>query len=151
MHNLNIFGAKTNHGQTRIHKSHHGPNLGESITFPLIVYFVAGHGTNIQMTFCLKTPKWESQNSQSWDFRNFGGHITLSANLRLRWNLKQSCSPYQELSNSMWHTTCTQGNPSNFRLLVVRSQIANLILGFSFDHNLCFRCPNGSCEPISDI
>ncbi len=25
------------------------------------------------------------------------------------------------------------------------------ILDFSFDHNLCFRCPNGSWEPILDI
>jgi hypothetical protein len=51
----------------------------------------------------------------------------------------------------MWHDTCTQGNRVDFLLLVVGSQIANLTIGPSFDHNLCFKCPNGSCEPISNI
>jgi hypothetical protein len=27
----------------------------------------------------------------------------------------------------------------------------NLTLGLSFGHNLCFRCPNGPCEPTLDI
>jgi len=34
MHSLSTFGAKTSHMQTRIHKIHHGPNLGEATTFP---------------------------------------------------------------------------------------------------------------------
>jgi hypothetical protein len=51
----------------------------------------------------------------------------------------------------MWHTTCMQGNWGNSWLLVVGSQIANLIFGSSFGHNLCLKCPNGSCEPILDI
>jgi hypothetical protein len=61
VHNWSTFGAKTNHGQTQTHKTHHGPNLGEAITFPLIVYFVPSHGTSTQMSFCLGTPKWESR------------------------------------------------------------------------------------------
>jgi hypothetical protein len=72
VHSLNIFGAKTSHEQTRTNKIHHGPDLGEATTFPLIVYYVPLHEVNIQMTFCLGTPKWESQNCQSWDYRNFG-------------------------------------------------------------------------------
>jgi hypothetical protein len=51
----------------------------------------------------------------------------------------------------MWHAVCTLGNRVNFLLLMVGSQIASLILDLSFDHNLCFRCPNESCEPILDI
>ncbi len=55
----------------------------------------------------------------SWDaqvgvlkFPKFGllqlwGCITLLANLQLRWGLKQSCSPHQELFNDMLHVTCT--------------------------------------------
>jgi len=74
VHSWSTFGAKTSHGQTWTHKIHHGLNLGEATTFPLIVYFVPLHEAHIQMTFCLETPKWESQNSQSWDFRNFGAH-----------------------------------------------------------------------------
>jgi hypothetical protein len=31
------------------------------------------------------------------------------------------------------------------------SQIVNLTHGLSFGHNLCFKSPNGLCEPILDI
>jgi hypothetical protein len=34
---------------------------------------------------------------------------------------------------------------------VVKSQNANLTPGPSSSHNLCFKCPNGSCELILDI
>jgi hypothetical protein len=34
---------------------------------------------------------------------------------------------------------------------MVESWITNLTQDVSFGHNLCFRCPNGSCEPILDI
>jgi hypothetical protein len=57
MHSLNIFGARTNHRQTRTHKTHHGPDLGEATTFPLIVYSVHFHEAHIQMGFCPETPK----------------------------------------------------------------------------------------------
>jgi len=68
---LKHFGARTNHGQTWTYKTHRDPDLGEATTFPLIIYFVPDHGTNTQMSFC--PSKWESQNSQSWGFHNFGG------------------------------------------------------------------------------
>jgi hypothetical protein len=58
--------------QTRTHKTHHGSDLGEATTFPLIVYFVPLQGAHIQMAFCHGTPKWEFRNSQSWDSRDFG-------------------------------------------------------------------------------
>jgi hypothetical protein len=79
------------------------------------------------------------------------GPITLCANLWLRWCLKKSCSPCQEISNGMSHTTYTQGNQIDSQLLVVGSQTANLTPGLSFGHNLCFQCPNGLCKPILDI
>jgi hypothetical protein len=79
------------------------------------------------------------------------GPIILCANLWLRWGLKQSCSPHQELSNRMWHATFMQGNLGDSWLLVVGNQIANLTLGPSFGHNLCLKCPNESCKPLSDI
>jgi hypothetical protein len=40
-----------NHGHTRIHKTHHGLNLGEVTTFPLIVFSTAHHENYTQMTF----------------------------------------------------------------------------------------------------
>jgi hypothetical protein len=51
----------------------------------------------------------------------------------------------------MSHTTCNLGNRGDSQLLVLKSQIVNLTFGPSFGHNLCFKCSNGSCEPISDI
>ncbi len=41
-----------NHGQTRTSKTHHGSDLEEATTFPLIVYYVPSHGTNTKMSFC---------------------------------------------------------------------------------------------------
>jgi C-terminal processing protease CtpA/Prc len=38
-----------------------------------------------------------------------------------------------------------------FLTFVVESQIASLTFDLSFCLNLCFKCPNGSCEPILDI
>ncbi len=65
--------------------------------------------------------------------------------------MKKSCRSCQKLFNGIWHATYTQGNRVDSWLSVVGSQIANLTPGPSFDHNLCFKCLNGSCKPISDI
>jgi hypothetical protein len=84
-------------------------------------------------------------------FSQFWKPITLCVNLWLRWGLKQSCSPCQDLSNNMCHVICTQRNQGDSWLLMVRSQIDNLTPDLSFGHNLCFKCPNGWCKPILDI
>ncbi len=86
--NYNTFGARTNHGQTRTHKIHHGPDLGEATTFPLIVYYVPSHETSTQMSFCpgthLGVPKFPKLGlSQLW------GPITLCINVRLRWKYEK--------------------------------------------------------------
>jgi len=77
--------------------------------------------------------------------------IILCEDLWLKWGLKPSFSPCQELSNGMWHATYTQGNWGDSWLLVVKNQIVNLTPNPSFGHNLCFECPNGSCKPILNI
>jgi len=64
---------------------------------------------------------------------------------------KESCSFHWELSNGLWHATCTQVNWGYSQFLVVKNQIDNLTLGFSFSHNLCFKYANGLCKPILDI
>jgi hypothetical protein len=66
-------------------------------------------------------------------------------------SIKQSCSPHQKLSNGVSHATCMQRNWVDSRFFVVGSQIVGLTSGLSFGHNLCFKCPNGSCKPILDI
>jgi hypothetical protein len=78
-------------------------------------------------------------------------HITWCEDLRLWWGLKKNGSPCWDLSNGMLHVACTQGNQVDFWFLVVGSQTATLTPNLSFGYNLCFRSPNGWCEPISDI
>jgi hypothetical protein len=77
--------------------------------------------------------------------------ITPGSNLGLGWSLKQTCSSPQELSNDVLHFICKHQGRVDSRLFVVGSQTANLTPSPSFDHNLCCRCPNGSCEVIFDI
>jgi hypothetical protein len=55
MHSWSTFGARMSHGKIQILKTHHGSNLGQATTFPLIIYFVPFHEGHIQMTFCLGT------------------------------------------------------------------------------------------------
>ncbi len=77
--------------------------------------------------------------------------ITSRLDLRSGRDLKQICSSPQGLSNSVSHFTCTHRDQVDSRLLVVESQIVSLTPGLSFNHNLCYICPNGSCEAILDI
>jgi hypothetical protein len=77
--------------------------------------------------------------------------ITFYADLWLGWGLKQSCNPCWKLFNDIGHTTFMQVNQGDYWLLVVKSQIGTLTPGPSFGHNLCFKYPNGSCEPILHI
>jgi hypothetical protein len=81
-------------------------------------------------------------------FPRLCGPIISSAHLQLKRSLKQSCSPFRELLNNMSHTTYTQVNQGDFRLLVVKSQIGSLTLDPSFGHNLCLKYP---CKLILDI
>jgi hypothetical protein len=77
--------------------------------------------------------------------------ITSCSDLRLGWGLKQTCSSLRELSNNVSHSTCTHQGQVDSWLFMVGSQTGSLTPSLSFDHNLCCRCPNGSCEAILDI
>ncbi len=107
VHNLSIFGARTSHRQTWIHKTYHGPNLGEATTFPLIVYYVLDHRTSTQMSFLSHDSQVGVLKFLKLGLSQLWGLITLCVDLRLRWGLKQNCSSCQKLSNGMWHVTCT--------------------------------------------
>ncbi len=116
----------------------------------------------LQYTLCLSTrptskwlfvprlPSGSPEIAKIKTFATLGPH-NFVCKPPIEMSLKQSCSPRRELSNGMWHLTCTQGNRIDSRLLMVRSQVANLTFKLFFDHNLCFRCPNGLYEPILDI
>jgi hypothetical protein len=151
VHGWNTFGAQTSHRQTLIHNTHHNPDLGEATTFPFIVFFVLGHGDCTQMSFCLGTPKLGIPKFLKLKLLQLWRLITFSANLRLKWSLKQSCSNRQDLFNNMLHVTYTQINQCNFLFLMVGSQIDNLTYDPSFGHNLYFMDLDGSYEPSLDI
>jgi hypothetical protein len=140
-----------NHEQTWTHKTHHGLDLGEAITFPLILYFVPLHEAHIQMAFFPQDSQMGVLKFLKLGLPQLWVFITLCADLGLKWSLKQNCSPHWEFSNDISHATYTKGNRINSQLLVVKSQTANLTPDPSFGHNLCFRSPNGSCKPILDI
>jgi hypothetical protein len=77
--------------------------------------------------------------------------ITSCSDLRLGWGLKQICSSPWEFSNGVSHSTCTHKGQVDSRLLVVRSQIACLTPGLSFDpYNRLwvFGSPRGLSSPI---
>ncbi len=77
--------------------------------------------------------------------------ITLCSDLQSWWGLKQTCNSPWELSKGVSHSPCAHQGRVDSRLLMVESRIANLTIGPSFAHNLCYKCPNGPCEPIFDI
>jgi hypothetical protein len=79
------------------------------------------------------------------------GAITSCSNLRSGRGLKQSCSSRRNLSNGVSHDIYTHGSRVDSRHFVVGSQTISLTPGLSFCHNLCYKCPNGSCELILDI
>jgi len=151
MYNWNTFGAQTYHGHTWTHKTRYNPNLGEATTFPLIILFVLNHGSCTQMSFCPRTPKLGVSKFLKLRLPRLWKFITFCAHLLLRWGLKKSCSSFSEISNDMWHTTCTQVSQSNSWFLVVGSQIDKLTIRLFFGHNLCFKYSNGMCESILDI
>jgi len=136
------------------HKTHHGPDSGETTTFPHIVFFVTLRWGYIQMALFFGTPKLESRNCPEtvpvgvpglWEL------ITPDCQVWSRRGLNQSCSPRRDLSNAMSHFPFGGREKVDSRLLVVGSQTASLTLGPSFAHNLSDKCPNGQCEAIFDI
>jgi hypothetical protein len=151
LRNWNTFGARTRHEHTWTHKTHYDPNLGETSTFPLILFFMISHRGCIQMSFCPKTPKLGIPKFSKLWFPQLWKPITSYENLQLKWSLKQSCSLYLKFSNDMWHNTWTQVNQGDSWLLMVKNQIGTLTPGPFLGHNFCFKYSNGSCEPILKI
>jgi hypothetical protein len=103
------------------HKTHHSPNLGEAITFPLIVFSMISHKGYIQMSFCFGTPKLRVPKFPKLGLLALWKAITFCAHLWLRWSLKKSCSLHQKLFNNMWHITYTQVFQGDYWLLMVKS------------------------------
>jgi hypothetical protein len=131
--------------------THHGSDSGSATTILPIVVSVPFRRTCIRMALFPGTPKVESRNCLGFGLPGLWDIIASRPDLRLGRGLNQTCSPIQELSNAMSHSPIARRERVDSRLLVVRSQIANLTPGPSFAHNLGCRCPNDQCEAISDI
>ncbi len=78
------------------HKTHHGPDLGEATTFPLIVYFVASHKAYIQMAFLSRDSQVGVPNSRQlglprlWSPHNFASRppIEVRSKAKLQLSLR---------------------------------------------------------------
>ncbi len=147
VHSLNTFGAKTSHGQLKIHKIHHGLNLGEAITFPLIVFSAYSLQLSIGATskwhFALGLPSGNPKIPITGTSTTLGAHnfacrplIVMRSKAKLQPSLRnfQRYVPHcQHMRKSSQFPTFS-GQESNYQF---DSQ------PFSFGHNLCFRCSNG--------
>jgi len=148
---LHTFSVGTSHGQPWTHLTHHGPGLGEATTFFHIVFSAAFHRTYIQMAFFSRDSQSGVPKLSQFGLPRLWAFITSHPKLGSGQGLNQSCSSPRKLSNGVSHSTCTLRDRVDSRLLVVGSQTSSLTPGLSFDHNLCCRCPNGSCEAILNI
>jgi hypothetical protein len=81
VHSLSTFGVRTNHGQIQTHKTHHGPDLGEATTFPLIMYYVPLHEAHIQMAFLSRDSQMGVLKFPKLGLLRLWGPITLCAEL----------------------------------------------------------------------
>jgi len=148
---MHPFGVGTSPGWPWIHLTHHGPDSGEATTFPHIVFFALLRGTCIQMAFIPRTPKEESWNCPGLDSQNFGNS-----------QLPAQTSDWDEVWSKL--VALLKSFPTVYRtpfahtgigsipdFLWSRVKTISLTHGPSFAHNLCGRCPNGSCKAIFDI
>ncbi len=102
------------------------------------------------MAFFPKNPKWESQNWNFWCLETLDIHIFLIT-IFLDHTKVIFYSPKKNLSNGVWHIPIGDHLTPAFRKFVVMSQIPNLIIDISFDHNSCISYLNEQCEGTLDI
>jgi hypothetical protein len=79
VHSWNFFDAWTNYRHTQIHNIHHCLDLGEVITFPVIVLFKINYKGCIQLSFCFELGVLKF--SRLWKV------IISSVDIWLRWDL----------------------------------------------------------------
>jgi hypothetical protein len=88
VHSWNTFSVTINHKQTQIHKTHHGPDLGETTTFPLYSIFWLVTGLASKWHFVPGLPSASPKIPKVGTPTTLGAH-NFVCNLWLRWGLKQ--------------------------------------------------------------
>jgi hypothetical protein len=150
-HSGTPLGVGTSHGHFGPRDTPRPEPREYATTILPIVYSVTLSGTHARMSLFPGTPGLESRNCPEtvpggvprlWEL------ITPNCGVWSQRGLNQTCSPRRDLSNDVLHSRFVGQKEVDSRLLVVRSQTANLTPGPSFAHNLGYRCPNGQCEAI---
>jgi hypothetical protein len=108
-------------------KKHHSP--------PYNIFYDSPWGLHPNDTFS-RTPKWESQNWDScclelWTLISLSKQACLDCTRKISYNVQK------DLFNGVLHAPIKYHLIPSLRGFVVGSQIFNLILDPSFDHNLC--------------
>jgi hypothetical protein len=126
------------HMQPRTHKTHHDLDLGENHHLPPYnIFYASRWGLHLNGFL-----SWDSPSIKVWTLATLWDYnSTLRPLMRTRYEAKL----YILLRVFQWYVAhhLHVGGWVDSRLFVVGSQ--------TFCHNLCCRCPNGSCEPIWDI
>jgi hypothetical protein len=138
------------HGQLILMRFTMAPTGGKPPPSPLWYTLHLSMGATSKWLFVPGLPNGSPKIPMTRTLATLGAH-NFACKPLIVMRFKASCSPGWELSNGMLHATYTQRNWVDFWLLVVRSLAASLTSGLSFDHNLCFKCLNGRCEPILEI
>ncbi len=124
--------------------------MGEATTFPFIVFSVPLHEAHIQMAFCLRTPKWEPRIPTIATPATLGAHNFVCKPLIVM----NSTAKLYPLSRSFQHYVARHLHATKsgqFPTFSGRESNWQFDSQPLFAHNLCLICPNGSCEPISNI
>jgi hypothetical protein len=106
VHSWSTFSAQTSHMYTRTHKTHHGPNLVETTTFPLIIFFVINHGGCIQMSFFLDSQVGSPEISKIGTLATLEAHNFLFKPL-IEVRCKAKLWPLLRVFQNTWHATYT--------------------------------------------
>jgi len=105
----NTFGARTSHGQTRTHKTHHGPDLGEATTFPLMYILYLSTRPTSKWHFVPGLPSGNPKIPKIGTLTTLRAHnFVYRPPIDMRF--KEKFYPSSRSFNDMLHATCTQGN-----------------------------------------
>ncbi len=145
---LEHFWCQDEPRATRTHKIHHGPDLGETTTFPPLQYTLQlSTGVTSKWLFVPGLP------NGSPEIPIVGTPTTLEAhNLVCRLPIvMKSKAKLQPLSRTFqrYIARCLHATKSG-RFLTFNGRESNCQFDSRpfFGHKLCFRCPNERCEPI---
>jgi len=106
VHSWSTFDVRTSHGQLGLIRLITAWTWGKPPSSPYSIFYASPRGSHPNGIL-----SWDSQvgvsKSPKLGLPRFWGPITSRVDLGLRWGLKQSYSPRQELSNGMLHATWT--------------------------------------------